>query len=231
MIPGKVVVDEREKPSGVPEQLSRLGVRVYFSTLSVGDYVISPEIAAERKTVKDLVASVYDARIFTQAARLSSAFSKPYLLVEGDSKEVKNSVRNLKSFFGALANVTLAYGLRVIYTADEEETAIAVAELLQHARARPGRDAPLAAPLRSPSVPQQQLYLVAAMPGVGRKLAERLLLKYGTPRKVFGLTAGELSMTPGIGWRRAEKIKALMDAKYLKYQAGEDQTKLAEQGE
>lgn len=228
MIPSKVVVDERERASGVPEELSKLNVRVYFSRLPVADYVLTPEMAVERKTVRDLVASVYDSRIFAQAAQLSAAYARPFLLVEGDSKEVRQAVRNLKSFYGALANVTIAYGLRVIYTADKEETAIAIAELLEHARARPSPRTAAALPPKSKSIPQQQLYVVGSIPGVGRRLAERLLLKYGTPRRVMSLTAGELSMTPGIGWKRAERIKRLLDTKYEKFQGGADQARLGE---
>lgn len=228
MIPAKVVADEREKPSGVADELAKLGVRVYFSRLPVADYVLSPEIGVERKTVGDLVASVYDARLFSQSARLAASYAKPYLLVEGDSKEVETLARNLRSYYGAIANVTLAYGLRVIYTANRRETAVAIAELLAHARARPPSRPPAEAPPRGKTVPQQQLYMVASLPGVGRKLAERLLLKYGSPRKVMGLSQGELSMTQGIGWKRAEKIRELMDSKYSRYQEKAAQTKLEE---
>ena len=75
MIPVRVVVDERERASGVPEELSKLNVRVYFSKLSVGDYVLSPEVAVERKSIPDLISSVYDSRIFNQASRIASAFA------------------------------------------------------------------------------------------------------------------------------------------------------------
>ncbi len=54
MIPPRVVVDERERGSGVPEELSKLNVRVYYSRLPIADYVISPEIAAERKSLPGL---------------------------------------------------------------------------------------------------------------------------------------------------------------------------------
>ena len=182
MIPARVVADEREKASGVPEELSKLGVRVYFSTLPVADYVLNPEIAVERKSVRDLVSSVYDSRLFYQAAKLSAAYAKPFLLVEGDSKEVEGLARNLKSFYGAIANVSLAYGLRVLYTANPEETAIAIAELLTHARAKPLAMIPAEVPPKSKSVHQLQLYLGSSLPGVGRKLAEKLHAKYGSPR-------------------------------------------------
>ncbi len=226
MIPARVVADEREKASGVPEELSKLNVRVYFSRLPVADYVLNPELAVERKSVKDLVSSVYDSRLFYQAAKLSAAYAKPFLLVEGDSKEVESLAKNLKSFYGAIANVTLAYGLRVLYTANAKETAMAIAELLVHARAKPLARMPSELPPKSKSVPQQQLYLISSMPGIGRKLAEKLLSKYGTPRRVMSLTAGELAMTQGIGWKKAQKIKEVMDATFTRRQESGGQSRL-----
>ena len=226
MIPARVVADERERASGVPEELSKLNVRVYFSRLPVADYVLNPELAVERKSVRDLVSSIYDSRLFYQAAKLSAAYAKPFLLVEGDSKEVESLAKNLKSFYGAIANVTLAYGLRVLYTANPRETATAIAELLSHARARPLARMPSELPPKAKGVPQQQLYLVSAMPGIGRKLAEKLLSKYGTPRRIMSLTAGELAMTQGIGWRKAEKIRNMMDATFSRHQQGTAQARL-----
>ena len=226
MIPARVVADERERASGVPDELSKLNVRVYFSRLPVADYVLNPELAIERKSVRDLVSSVYDSRLFYQAAKLSAAYAKPFLLVEGDSKEVESLVKNMKSFYGAIANVTLAYGLRVLYTANPRETATAIAELLNHARAKPLARMPSEVPPKARSVSQQQLYLVAAMPGIGRKLAEKLLSKYGTPRRVMGLTAGELAMTQGIGWKKAERIRNMLDATFTKHQPAAAQARL-----
>jgi DNA excision repair protein ERCC-4 len=228
MIPSRVVADERERSSGVPDELSKLNVRVYFSKLPVADYVLNPEIAVERKSVRDLVASVYDSRLFYQAARISAAYAKPYLLVEGDSKEVEKLAKNMKSFYGAIANVSLAYGLRLLYTASPFETAVAIAELLSHARAKPLVKMPSELPPKAKSIPQQQLFVVGSMPGVGRKLAEKLLTKYGTPRRVMSLTAGEMALTQGIGWKRAEKIKELLDTKFSKYQETKAQTRLEE---
>ncbi|QQG48666.1 MAG: heavy metal resistance protein CzcA [archaeon] len=229
MIPARVVADEREKASGVPEELSKLNVRVYFSQLPVADYVLNPEIAVERKSVRDLVSSVYDSRIFSQAARISAAYAKPFLLVEGDSTEVEGLVKNVKSFYGAIANVTLAYGLRLLYTANPKETAAAISELLVHARAKPLATMPPELSPKGKSLHMQQVYLVSSLPGVGRRLAERLLSKYGTPRKIMSLTPGELAMTQGIGWKRAEKIKEALDAKFTKSPASiRDQTKLEE---
>ena len=226
MIPSKVVADEREKASGVPDELAKLNVRVYFSRLAVGDYVLSPELAVERKTVRDLVSSVYDSRLFYQAARLSASYAKPFLLVEGDSKQVEALAKNVKSFFGAIAMVSLTYGLRVLYTANAAETAAAISELLRHSRSKPTTRMPSEAPPKSKSVSQHQVYIVSSLPGVGMKLAERLLAKYGTPGKIMGLTAGELAMTQGIGWKRAQKIREVLDARFSRNVDGRAQLKL-----
>ena len=228
MIPSKVVADERERASGVPEELTKLNVRVYFSRLPVADYVVSPEVAVERKTVRDLVSSIYDSRLFYQAARISATYAKPFLLVEGDSKEVEKVAKNVRSFYGAIANVTLSYGLKLLYTANAAETAAAISALVNHSRAKPLARMPSELPPKAKSVPLQQVYLVSSIPGVGRKLAEKLLLKYGTPRRVMSLTAGELAMTPGIGWKRAEKIRDMLDTKYAKVKGAEAQMRLEE---
>ena len=214
MIPPRVVVDERERASGVPDLISKLDVRVYFSRLPVGDYVISPEIAVERKSLGDFISSVYDGRLFVQASEISSAFRKPYLIVEGDVKEVSGLVKNLNSYYGALSSVTLAYDLRLIYTANQSETAIAVASLVKQSRARPLPLGVISPPPKSRDESQQQLYLISSLPGVGRKLAKRMLSRYGTPRKIMNLTESQFAMVPGLGEKRAAKLAHMLDALY-----------------
>ncbi len=137
MILPRVIADERERQSGVPERLSKLDVRVYYSRLAVGDYVVNPEIAAERKSIGDFVSSVYDGRLFAQASALSSSYRKPYIIVEGDVNKVSGLVKNLASYYGAIASVTLAYDLRLMHTANPDETALAIAALVKNSRARP----------------------------------------------------------------------------------------------
>jgi DNA excision repair protein ERCC-4 len=216
MIPARVVVDERERQSGVPEKLSGLGVRVYFNRLPVADYVISPEVAVERKSISDLVSSIYDGRLFIQASEISSAYKKPYLLVEGDVKEVSKLVKNLRSYYGAIASVTMAYGLRIVHTADAQETAVAIAELLQNSKASKLPPGAISTPKKGKELAQQQLYFISALPGVGLKLAKRLLTRFGTPRKIINLTEAQFAMVPGVGSKRGEKITRMLDSGYFR---------------
>jgi DNA excision repair protein ERCC-4 len=214
MIPPRVVVDERERSSGVPDLLSKLSVRVYYSRLPIADYVVSPEIAVERKSLPDFVSSVYDGRLFVQASEISTAFKKPYIIVEGDVGRVGSLVRNVSSYYGAIASVTLAYDLRLIHTASPSETAEAIAALTRQTRARPLPFGAMSAPPKGKDEPQQQLYLVSSLHGVGTKLAKRMLGRYGTPRKIMSLTESQLSMVPGLGSKRAAKIAHMLDTLY-----------------
>jgi DNA excision repair protein ERCC-4 len=211
MIPQRVVVDERERQSGVPDALSKLNVRVYFSRLHVADYVLSPEIAVERKALRDFVSSVYDGRLFVQASALAQAYRKPYLIVEGDIKQLGELTRNLNSYYGAIASVTLAHDLRVMHTADHGQTASAIAALARMSRTRSLPAGSFAAPPKGNDEPRQQLYLISALPGVGTKLAKRMLSRFGTPRKVMNLTESQFAMVQGLGPKRAARIAHMLD--------------------
>ncbi len=231
MIPPRVIADERERQSGVPERLSKLEIRVYYSRLAVGDYVVNPEIAAERKSVGDFVSSVYDGRLFAQASALSSSYRKPYIIVEGDVNKVGGMVKNLASYYGAIASVTLAYDLRLMHTANPDETALAIAALVRNSRARPVPPGIAQTPPKSKDEAQQQLYFVSALPGVGMKLAKRMLGRYGTPRKVASLTEAQFAMIPGLGAKRASRIAHVLDTMYAGSQPreGEGQGRLEDQ--
>ncbi|MGH9999625.1 MAG: ERCC4 domain-containing protein, partial [Nitrososphaeraceae archaeon] len=47
----RIVADEREKNSRVPNLLKLSGVFVDYKQLAVGDYIVSPETVIERKTI------------------------------------------------------------------------------------------------------------------------------------------------------------------------------------
>jgi DNA excision repair protein ERCC-4 len=227
----RVIADERERQSGVPERLSKLDVRVYYSQLAVGDYVVNPEIAAERKSIGDFVSSVYDGRLFAQASALASSYRKPYIIVEGDVNKVSGMVKNLASYYGAIASVTLAYDLRLMHTANPDETALAIAALVKNSRARPIPPGLVQAPPKSKDEAQQQLYFVSALPGVGMKLAKKMLGRYGTPRRVVSLTEAQFAMVPGVGAKRASKIARVLDTRYAASQSQEGAEQVRLEGE
>jgi len=62
----RIIVDERERKSGIPELLKSIGLNLEMKTLPIGDYIVAPETIVERKSIRDLMASVFDGRLFDQ---------------------------------------------------------------------------------------------------------------------------------------------------------------------
>ncbi len=49
--------------------------------------MVSSRICVERKTVQDLVSSIFDGSLFDQAARLKEAYELPVPIIEGSLSE------------------------------------------------------------------------------------------------------------------------------------------------
>lgn len=80
--PPRVVVDVREFRSSLPSLLHGRSVIVIPCTLTVGDYVLTPEICVERKSVSDLISSFKDGRLYAQAETMLQHYKHPMLLIE-----------------------------------------------------------------------------------------------------------------------------------------------------
>eukprot|EP00884_Botryococcus_braunii_P016193 jgi/Botrbrau1/3257/Bobra.174_1s0029.1 len=81
-LPRRVVVDMREFMSALPAVLHQQGLLVTPVTLEVGDYVLSPEICVERKSISDLRSSLASGRLYHQAEAMSRHYRLPVLLIE-----------------------------------------------------------------------------------------------------------------------------------------------------
>ena len=78
----RVVVDMREFRSALPFMLYRQGIRVSPRTLEVGDYILSPSLCVERKSVPDLIGSLNSGRLFKQAKAMCRTYQNPVVLIE-----------------------------------------------------------------------------------------------------------------------------------------------------
>lgn len=51
-------------------------------TLEIGDYVLTPDVCVERKSLPDLVGSLSSGRLFNQTRAMVRAYKVPVLLLE-----------------------------------------------------------------------------------------------------------------------------------------------------
>lgn len=82
-----VLVDMREFRSELPALLHRRGIDIEPITLQVGDYILTPELCIERKSVSDLIGSLQSGRLYQQATSMTRHYAKPVLLIEFDQNK------------------------------------------------------------------------------------------------------------------------------------------------
>lgn len=62
----KIIVDMREFRSELPSLIHKRGIDIEPVTIEVGDYILTPDICVERKSVSDLIGSLQNGRLFNQ---------------------------------------------------------------------------------------------------------------------------------------------------------------------
>lgn len=64
----------------------------------MGDYVLTPDICLERKSIPDLIQSLNSGRLYNQALAMTRHYAKPMLLIEFD-KDKPFDLQVSDSFF------------------------------------------------------------------------------------------------------------------------------------
>ena len=83
----RIIVDMREFRSELPSLLHKRGIHIEPCTLEVGDYVLTPSICVERKSINDLIESLSNGRLYNQCSQMTRAYKIPVLLIEFDKNK------------------------------------------------------------------------------------------------------------------------------------------------
>lgn len=79
-----IIVDMREFRSELPSLIHRRGIDIEPVTLEVGDYILTPDVCVERKSISDLIGSLNNGRLYSQCISMSRYYKRPILLIEFD---------------------------------------------------------------------------------------------------------------------------------------------------
>ncbi|KAE8150031.1 DNA repair protein [Aspergillus avenaceus] len=85
--PPRVVVDVREFRSALPSLLHGNNTIIIPCQLTVGDYILTPDICVERKSIRDLITSLRNGRLYNQAETMLQHYKNPFLLIEFDQNK------------------------------------------------------------------------------------------------------------------------------------------------
>ena len=183
----RIIVDHRE-PNKLKQRLIKLGMEVQEQQLEIADYIISDQVACERKTGTDLITSIMDNRLFEQVERLIETYEQPLLLLEDlpSAFERTEWKKRKKHVYGALTYIFLRRQVPIIPTSQLSETAIALNRIASWVQE--DHDDPIIA-RKSPkarSLSDNQLFFLQGLHNTGQKKAKILLNKFdGAPINVI----------------------------------------------
>lgn len=216
--PPRVVVDVREFRSSLPSLLHGRSIIIVPCMLTVGDYILSPHICVERKSISDLISSFKDGRLYNQAETMFMHYRNPMLLIEFDQNK-SFTLEPFADLSGSLSSVapsnvssdlqsklvllTLAFPkLRIIWSSSPYQTA----EIFESLKAQEDEPDPIAAvqagldkdmKVEDQAFNQEPQEMLAVVPGVTPKNIKNIVLETENIREVANMTQGELEPLVG----------------------------------
>lgn len=207
----KVIVDMREFRSELPSLIHRRGIDIEPVTLEVGDYILTPDMCVERKSISDLIGSLNNGRLYNQAVAMTRFYKKPVLLIEFDpnksfSLQVKSSLSSevsVNDISSKLTLLTLHFPkLRILWC----HSPYATAELFDDLKANhPEPDASTAMAVGTdPTLPSSEITysmgpqdFILKLPGINFKNYRFVMKNVASIEKLFKLSEGELTTILG----------------------------------
>jgi DNA excision repair protein ERCC-4 len=223
--PPRVVVDVREFRSSLPSLLHGRSMVIVPCMLTVGDYILSPSICIERKSIKDLISSFKDGRLYNQAETMLLHYKSPMLLIEFDQNksftlepfaDLSGSLSSMSSsnpssdLQSKLVLLTLAFPkLKIIWSSSPYQTA-EIFESLKTQEAEPDPIQAVKIGLEGGQKAEDQSFnrepqdMLRVVPGVTGKNVKNLIVEMGNIKEVANATVDELE--PSVGKEAGRQI-------------------------
>jgi DNA excision repair protein ERCC-4 len=229
--PPRVVVDVREFRSSLPSLLHGRSFIIVPCMLTIGDYVVTPQICIERKSVRDLIGSFANGRLFNQVEAMMEHYKHPMLLIEFDQGKsftlepfadmsgpsTGAGLAAAPDLQAKLVMLTLAFPrLKIIWSSSPYQTAEIFAELKKQQEepdplkaVQMGLDPSVQGENEVRSFNQTGQELLRAIPGVDDKVAMTLMLETENLVQVANMEEGELAKL--VGTEAARRIWRFFD--------------------
>ncbi|HTY91691.1 MAG TPA: DEAD/DEAH box helicase [Methanocella sp.] len=211
----EIYVDIREMRSAVVKSLEEMKASLNIKTLEVGDYVLSDRVCVERKTTDDFLDTLFgaDRSLFEQIIAMKHAYMRPLLFLEGDGLYTKRRI-SPSVIHGVLASIAVDYGVPIIFTANEAETAAFLFSIARREQVERKRSVNPHAQKASHTLSERQEYLVSAISEVGPVISKNLLRHFGSVKGIVGASKEELMEVDKVGEKTASKIREIIDSEY-----------------
>jgi ERCC4-type nuclease len=216
-------IDTQEQRCGIPDLLAAMPqVHLEVIPLRMGDYDVGgdPRRVFERKTGSDFLSSLAQGRLFAQLALLRKSRFAPILLLEGDPLRVSHSQMRPESIRGALTYISAILRVPILPSSGPSDSAHLVYAAAKQCQSGNAATHGPAAGRRKTSLPEQQMQIVLALPGVGPATARAVCARFGSLHDLLNADAAQLSQVPGVGPTRAAALEQLLHAALPSSEAG-----------
>ena len=179
-----IIMDERERGE-IRSVFQTIPCQLRIETLDIADYIISKEIAIERKRGDDLVASICDNRFFSQLEKLKIYYRKPLIILENPKKMFDRKGVYESSIYGAIIYAIYKMKIAIFPTRNAKETAETIwsfAKFVQ--KSKPFEYKSIKVEREKISM-NSQLFFLEGLLQVSEKKAKILLNHFKTPYKVL----------------------------------------------
>ncbi|KFO91423.1 DNA repair endonuclease XPF, partial [Buceros rhinoceros silvestris] len=222
-----VIVDMREFRSELPSLIHRRGIDIEPVTLEVGDYILTPDICVERKSISDLIGSLNNGRLYTQCISMSRYYKRPILLIEFDPNKPFSLIPrgsllqeiSSNDVTSKLTLLTLHFPkLRILWCPSPHATAELFEELKQN-HPQPDAETAMAVTADSEILPESDKYnpgpedFLLKMPGINAKNCRALMNHVESIAELVTLSKDKLSNILG----NAANATQLFDFIHLTY--------------
>ncbi len=217
----KILLDHRERSSGIKKELIKQGIEVIEKQLSYADFIIETKdlnnniitVGIEKKTINDFLNSIIDKRLINQIINLKKNFDIPLLVIEGTENiyELRNFHPN--SIRGMMASIAIDFQTPILHTRNHRDTAnllAIIAKRLEKPRSLPS----LLKKRKQPTIKEQQEFLIESLPGIGPQISKNLLKNFGTIKSLVNASEEELTKVEKIGKIKAKQIKKVLEERY-----------------
>lgn len=210
----RIVIDERESKE-YDRLLAAAECACERQTLSVGDFVLSSRLVAERKGRADFEASIVDGRLFEQAQRLVQSYQRVVVVVEGEregSETGRTGRVSRAALLGAYGALVADFGISLFFTKNPSGTAELLSSLAKHEQLARKLELRVMAKPKCLTIGQFQRALIECLPQVGPAMAKKLLAHFGTPANIILADEKKLMEVEGMGAKKAKQIRRVLDS-------------------
>lgn len=138
----KVVVDSKEKDSGVAKVLENHDLEIEIATLEAGDYIVNHRIAFKRLTINDILKSIFEGeKLSSKIGDMTSIYERPFLIIEGEDPFCPGRMMNISFIQDFLRIIAVSFRIPILYTLNEAKTAEVISSIAraEHLKPEPSR--------------------------------------------------------------------------------------------